>query len=87
MRGGAGRFARRTQIVVGDAVACALLEGGSVKCWGAGRYGKLGSGNTDCTDFEQTPAQVEPVALGGKAVDLAAGWAHVGALLDDGTLR
>ena len=28
-------------------MTCALLDNGQVKCWGDGRYGKLGQGNTE----------------------------------------
>ena len=41
---GANRTA--TEIAVGEYHACALLDDGSVKCWGYNGYGQLGLGNT-----------------------------------------
>jgi len=36
-------------ITVGDAYACALLSGGTVKCWGRNMEGQLGSGSSAAT--------------------------------------
>lgn len=33
------------QVVAGNTHTCALMTDGTVKCWGNGRYGKLGDGN------------------------------------------
>jgi alpha-tubulin suppressor-like RCC1 family protein len=41
---GAGRTAER--IAVGFESACALLDDGEIKCWGAGSYGQLGLGDS-----------------------------------------
>ena len=41
---GANRTA--TSLSVGENHACALLDDGSVKCWGRNNYGQLGIGNT-----------------------------------------
>ena len=41
---GANRTA--TEIAVGEYHSCALLDDGSVKCWGYNGFGQLGIGNT-----------------------------------------
>ncbi|MDF2695810.1 MAG: regulator of chromosome condensation, partial [Labilithrix sp.] len=42
-----GLAAPAVRIVVGDDSACALLQDGRVQCWGANRYGQLGTGALD----------------------------------------
>jgi alpha-tubulin suppressor-like RCC1 family protein len=41
---GTGRSAR--QVVAGAYHTCALLDDGTVKCWGSNTYGELGQGDT-----------------------------------------
>lgn len=74
-------------IVVGDAFTCARLEMGSVKCWGASNLGQLGYGNTNYIGYDETPAEVAPIELGGAAISLVAGWDHACVLLDDDSIR
>ena len=78
---------RVVEIAVGDAFTCARLGNGTIKCWGVADSGQLGYGNTDFIGYEQTPAEVPPLDLGGLAVRLVAGRYHACALLEDGTLR
>lgn len=75
------------QVAVGDAHACALLEDGAVRCWGQGRYGKLGYGNTNNIGDDETPASAGDVNVGGKVVQLSMGRDHSCALLDTGAVR
>ncbi|MGI8413381.1 MAG: hypothetical protein ACR2LV_08555 [Solirubrobacteraceae bacterium] len=84
---GPGRTARA--ISAGDYHTCALLDDGSVRCWGFGADGRLGYGNTNSVGASQTPAAVGPVDLGpGRtAVAISAGGGHTCALLDDGSVR
>jgi alpha-tubulin suppressor-like RCC1 family protein len=42
-----------TQISSGPADVCALLSGGTVKCWGDNTYGELGNGTTTGSDLPQ----------------------------------
>ncbi len=69
------------QIAVGDAHACALLSNGSVVCWGLGVNGRLGYGNSDSIGDNEEPISAGTVAIGGPAVQLAAGGLHTCALL------
>ena len=84
---GAGRTA--VSVTAGDAHACALLDDGSVRCWGLGSDGRLGYDNQNNIGDNEVPGSVGPVQLGAgrRAVSVTAGGAHTCALLDDGTVR
>ena len=88
---GPGRTARA--ISAGAGHTCALLDDGSVRCWGYNRDGELGYGNLRIgQDVGDTPAttpdQVGPVNFGGRtATAISAGGRHTCAILDDGTVR
>ena len=77
-----GSGARATQISVGQKFACAVLDDGTVKCWGEGADGRLGTGNA--TDLD---APGDAVNLGGAARQVSAGGAHACAVLVDGSLK
>ncbi len=86
---GLGRTVR--EVDCGRSHTCALLDDGSVKCWGSNYAGQLGTGDNDdrgryAADMGDALA---PVALGTgrKAVAIAAGDEHSCALLDDGTVK
>ncbi len=68
---------------------CALLDDGTVRCWGSGRDGRLGYGNTTSIGDEtgETPDTVGPVDLGRRAVAISAGAEHTCAVLDGGEVR
>ncbi|HEY1559012.1 MAG TPA: hypothetical protein VGF94_29520 [Kofleriaceae bacterium] len=61
-------------------VMCAAMKDGTVKCWGDGGAGELGTGKADKSP---KPVVVDGVA---GAVDVVAGNNHVCALLGDGTV-
>jgi alpha-tubulin suppressor-like RCC1 family protein len=75
------------QIAAGRDHTCALLEGGSVRCWGEGTLGRLGYGNTTKVGDNELPSTRGPVDLGGAAVQIAAGGTHTCAVLDTGAVR
>ena len=60
---GAGRTA--AAIAAGDASSCALLDDGTVRCWGLGTFGRLGTGSTLTIGDDELPAAVPPATLGG----------------------
>lgn len=59
---------------------CAVMESGTVKCWGKNTYGQLGHGNSGVV-----PSDVE--GLGGFAVSVSAGGNHSCALMETGSLK
>jgi alpha-tubulin suppressor-like RCC1 family protein len=75
------------QVVVGHDHACALLEDGTVQCWGAGSDGRLGYSNVNTIGDDETLATVGLVDVGGTVVQLTAGHLHTCGLLDTGAVR
>jgi alpha-tubulin suppressor-like RCC1 family protein len=84
---GAGRTVNA--IATGSVHTCALLDDGSVRCWGFGGDGRLGYGNQDTIGDNEPAAAGGPVDLGAgrTAKAIAAGNGHTCALLDDGSVR
>ncbi|HEX8822385.1 MAG TPA: hypothetical protein VF794_20835, partial [Archangium sp.] len=66
---------------------CALLEGGTVRCWGRNAHGQLGQGHTNSIGDDETPASVGSVNTGGPVLQLATGAEHTCALLSPGVLK
>ena len=54
----------RWAISAGLAQTCAVLDEGSVRCWGFGGNGRLGYGNGLTIGDDETPGSVPPVNLG-----------------------
>ena len=81
----------RTAVAVsaGSGHTCAILDDGSVRCWGAGGSGQLGYASTSPVGDNESPGSVGPVDLGAgrSARAIAAGGAHTCALLDDASVR
>ena len=71
------------QISAGGAQTCAILDNGSVSCWGNNNHGQLGDGTT--TD-RNTPAQISSLGAGRTAVAISIGSYHTCAILDDGSV-
>lgn len=86
---GAGQKA--IAIAAGALHACAVLEGGGVKCWGYNHYGQLGIGTTESMGDEPGEMGISlpyvDLGAGQKAVDVAAGGGHSCALLEDGAVK
>jgi cysteine-rich repeat protein len=75
------------QLAAGDSHTCALLEGGTVRCWGVGADGRLGYGNTSSIGDDETPASAGDVVIGGTVTQITAGAKHTCALLSTGAVR
>jgi alpha-tubulin suppressor-like RCC1 family protein len=86
---GTGRIA--VEVTAGYRHTCALLDDGSVKCWGNGAAGQIGQDDTTYRGNEpdEMGAALLPVNLGtGRtAVTVAAGGDHTCARLDDGGVK
>ena len=76
-------------ITTGFAHSCALLDDGSVRCWGNNQAGQLGRGNTANRGDGPNEMGLPAVDLGtGRtATAISAGALHTCALLDDGTVK
>ena len=70
-----------TSVSAGDSHTCAVLSGGTVKCWGSGSYGQLGDGST--TSSQTTPVSVSDIST---ATSVSAGYRHTCAVLSGGTV-
>lgn len=66
---------------------CALLEDGTVKCWGDSQSGRLGYSVGEDIGDDEAPGSVGVVILGGTVEQLAVGDQHNCAVLEGGTLR
>jgi cysteine-rich repeat protein len=86
---GTGRTA--VQVTVGTYHACALLDDGSLKCWGYNGTGQLGQGDTQARGDVQNELgdALAPIDLGtGATVKLvAAGGSHTCVLLASGSVK
>jgi alpha-tubulin suppressor-like RCC1 family protein len=76
-------------ITAGTDHSCALLEDGSVKCWGSNEHGQLGLGHSD--DQGDQPGEMASLAsvdLGdGRTAVAIDGGTHTCALLDNGAVK
>jgi alpha-tubulin suppressor-like RCC1 family protein len=82
-----------TQISTGETHACAVIEGGTIECWGSDKVGQLGLGSpvglTECYFDETYPCSTVPVPVKGitEAVQVVTGQQSACALLRDGTVE
>jgi len=67
---------------VGTYNDCAIIKGGTVRCWGENSYGQLGNGAQ--SDREPIPVAVSTIST---AVKIAAGYGTSCAVLSDGTIQ
>ena len=75
----------RTAVAISSGLShtCAILDDGSVSCWGYGAYGQLGNGGTPDAS---TPTSTSSLGIGRTAVAISSGYYHTCAILDDGSV-
>jgi alpha-tubulin suppressor-like RCC1 family protein len=74
-----------TQVTGGGFHTCALLQDGTVRCWGQNDYGQLGNGTISSAQVPNpTPVEVSGITT---AIAVTAGGYHACALLQNGTVR
>ena len=75
-------------IAAGRAHTCALMQDGSLRCWGTNEVGQLGLGHTRAIGDNEVPsAENAAVPLGAPVTAVAAGGDVTCAIMQDGTLR
>ena len=76
-----------TAVSVGNSNACALLTGGTVRCWGDNFFGELGLGDRVARSASMVPSAYGPVLLptAKTATSISVGSAFSCARLNDGT--
>ena len=90
--GGTGTLADVTQVSVSYYNTCALIQGGTIDCWGDNGSGQLGDGVADhgvkssngYDDVSPTPVQVSGIST---AIQVSVGWRFACALLADQTVK
>jgi alpha-tubulin suppressor-like RCC1 family protein len=78
---------RVTHVAAGGSHTCVLLDTMTVRCWGAGGFGRLGYADTMTIGDDESAGVAGDIELGGAAVSLAAGQDHACALLANGSVR
>jgi alpha-tubulin suppressor-like RCC1 family protein len=82
-----GTASRAVALAVGDAHTCAVLDTGSVRCWGLDERGQVGDGGSNAASISS------PVTVAGldgstdRAIQVSAGAEHSCALLESGAVR
>jgi alpha-tubulin suppressor-like RCC1 family protein len=78
---------RAVQLATGEYHTCALLDDGSIRCWGKNYCGELGYGHQQNIGDDEQPSSAGPVPVGGSAVQITAGSGTTCALLEGGVVR
>ena len=75
----------RTAVAISSGAfhTCAILDNGSVSCWGVNYFGELGDGTTT---HRNTPTPTSSLGTGRTAVAISSGEYHTCALLDDASV-
>ncbi len=82
---GTGRTAVQVALGNGGVHACAILDNGALKCWGSNASGELGQRHDNSVDG--IPAAPVDLGNGKTARQVALGYEHTCAVLDDNSLK
>ena len=82
---GSGAAGKLLGIASGSSHTCALIEDGTVRCWGTGNLGQLGYGNTNSISYAGGAGSLN-FGTGRTATKISAGQLNTCALLDSGDL-
>ena len=74
-------YSTATSVSAGGSHTCAVLSGGTVKCWGYGYYGQVGNG---FTSTQTTPVSVSGIST---ATYVSAGDSHTCEVLSGGSVK
>lgn len=74
-------------VTAGAAHTCALLQDGTVRCWGDNSFGQTGLGAVSVTGDDEVASSLEPVDVGGRVESISAGLNHTCAVLEGGGVR
>jgi cysteine-rich repeat protein len=78
-------------LAMGESHTCALLDDDTVLCWGANAYGQLGQGDKEerssAYSAEQGSSKTVDLGTGRHALQIASGYMHNCALLEDGSVK
>lgn len=78
---------RVSSIGLGEGYGCALLQNGTVACWGANAKGRLGLGNADPAVLEARGDVLTPLEFDVPVVHLSVGRAHACVVHQGGAVR
>jgi hypothetical protein len=69
--------------------SCALLDDGTLKCWGSNLVGQLGQGDLNGRGWFMTGDAIHPIDLGGgrRVLSVAAGYQHTCAVIEGGAVK
>ena len=84
---GTGRTGVAVTMSVNGDYACAILDNGSLKCWGRNNYGQIGNGGIIQSDARYSTPQNVDLGTGRTAVSVETSYSHTCAILDDGSLK
>ncbi len=66
---------------------CALVDNGSVRCWGNGNNGRTGLSSVEVIGDDEPASEAAAIALGGPVVRLVAGLSHTCVRYSEGVVR
>ena len=75
-----------SQLDAGGQFSCALLNYGSVRCWGANNIGQLGLGHKNSLGINKSPSSQSALIFPEKVIQIATGQLHSCVLLKDGKI-